>query len=131
MSTETMRNDIKHSRFTTGRGWDECTLMIGDVGNHSVANACELLYARYREAMEEHGLSAATQAFSRVHLSDIANQRDAVTASRLYALLSRGAVSMIEQPPLYEGMMSLHTYHLIPRGRQLPDALDGQLRRAR
>jgi enamine deaminase RidA (YjgF/YER057c/UK114 family) len=88
--------------------------MIGDVGNHSVENACKVLNARYQEALRRHDLSPATQVFSRIHLSDIANQKEAVRSSRLYSILSQGAVSMIEQAPLYEGMMSLHTYHVVP-----------------
>ena len=113
-STNALQTHAKHSRFSTTHGLDEHTIMVGEVVGHSVEDACDVLYRRYTECLSEHGLSAATQAFSRLHLSDIANQKDVIRNSRLYSLLKQSAVSMVEQAPLYEGPISLHSHHIVP-----------------
>ena len=114
--TTTSPNGVKVSRFTTSRGWDEYTIMVGNVAGCSIEEACETLHSRYREALDEHGLSTTTQLFTRLHVSDIANQKNAIKNSRLYSILDHGAVSMIEQAPVYDGPISLHTYHVVPGG---------------
>lgn len=114
--TTTSPNGVKVSRFTTSRGWDEVTIVVGNVAGCSVEEACEALLSRYRQALDEHGLSTTTQVFTRLHVSDIANQKDAIRNSRLCSVLGRGAVSMVEQAPVYDGPISLHTYHVVPGG---------------
>lgn len=115
--TEALQGNTMYSRFTTSRGWDECMVMVGDVAGDSVEDTCELLYDRYIQSLYEHGLSAATLAFSRIHVSDIANQRDTIKNSRLYSFLNCGAVSMVEQAPLCKGPISVHSYHIVPGNR--------------
>ena len=89
--------------------------MLGNVTGSDIEQACELLYDQYQETLRLRGLSPATQAFTRIHLADIANHSDAVRNSRLYSLLSHGAVSMIGQAPVYDDPISIHSYHLVPR----------------
>lgn len=111
--TTTSPNGVKVSRFTAPRGWDEINIVIGSAQGCSVEDACEALHSQYRGALDEHGLSTTTQLFTRLHVSDIANQRDAIRSSRLYSLIGRSAVSMIEQAPVYGGPVSLHAYHVV------------------
>ena len=58
------------------------------------------------------GLSEQTLVFSRLHVSDIINQKNLLVKSELFRHIGHGAVSVIEQTPLTPDSLVLFSYHL-------------------
>lgn len=73
------------------------------------------LHTRYSRLLSEKRLSEASIIFSRFFLSDMANQITELRESSLFNSCQRGAVSIVEQPPLEGGRVGFHCYHLRPK----------------
>jgi len=61
------------SSFATSQGTEEHFLYIEPDSGLSCADAISQVHARYRQALTQRALSADTQIFTRVYLSDIEN----------------------------------------------------------
>ena len=109
---------VQCSRFDTKDGLTEYYVTITSNNPGPFARDLEQLEAGYRQALGKYGLSAKTQVGTRFFLSDIANQKHALLDSSLYALVSGGVVSIIEQAP--GNMISLLSCH-IKGDESLPD----------
>ncbi|MGA2400818.1 MAG: Rid family hydrolase [Syntrophobacteraceae bacterium] len=61
------------------------------------------------------GLSEQTLVFSRLHVSDIVNQKNLLVKSELFHHIGHGVVSVIQQTPLTPDALVLFSYHLRKR----------------
>ncbi len=66
----------------------------------------------YHAACDQLGLCEETLVFARFYLSDIANQKNILRDSDIFAYMRKGAVSTIQQSPVYHGNVSLLVYHI-------------------
>lgn len=85
--------------------------------------ALDSLLDEYEKTLSEAGLSEDTTAFTRVYLSDIANQKDDLLSSQLFKHLRSGAVSVVEQGPVGEGPIAILSYHIKNSKANLPREL--------
>ncbi len=107
---------VRGSSFRTGEGAGEWYFTVHTPGRSDFSRELEELEGAYRTALDSQGLSGEDTVFTRFYLGDIANQQEALLRSKLYAGASRGAVSVIQQPPLNGGSLSLLAWHV--RGRE-------------
>lgn len=86
------------------------TVITPDASNDFVGQMNDL-HTKVCNWLQANALSAANLLAARVYFSDLANQHEAFLASRLYsAVLSAGAVSAIEQPPLDGAKVALQLW---------------------
>ena len=107
------------STFSTAAGAEEVFLKIDAGDQLTFAQEIDSLLGQYQHAAERLGLSGKTLVFSRLFLSDLANQKEPALRSGLYASLREGAVSLIEQRPVEHGALSLLAFHIRPSGKEL------------
>lgn len=105
-------NLIKVSTFKTDAGNEEFFLILHSNENSDFKKAAEGLLARYKKTLKKHNLSDNTLILSRIYLTDIQNQKRNLAQSGLISLLKKGAVSVVQQNPLDSGVISLFTYHV-------------------
>ncbi len=74
----------------------------------AIAGLCE----KYQFVTKYLGLSEQTLVFSRLHVSDIFNQKNLLLKSELFRHIGHGVVSVIEQTPLTPDSLVLFSYHL-------------------
>jgi enamine deaminase RidA (YjgF/YER057c/UK114 family) len=103
------------SGFSTPNGSEEIYLTLDSKSHLGFALALEDLLNQYDNSLAAYNLSEHTQVFSRIYLSDMQNQKLELQGSELYHRLSNGAVSIIEQPPLNGGPVSILCYHIKDR----------------
>ena len=110
---------VKGSSFGISEGVKEFYLTIDSKEDISFIHELNNIYNTYIMAMEECGLSEDTLVFSRFYISDIANQKDILRQSDIFKALSNGALSVIQQCPVYGGDISLLMYHIKRDGDKL------------
>lgn len=103
---------IKCSSFATPDGTEEYYFTFTNDKASSFDKAVEELSERYKYVTEYLGLSHQTVAFSRVHVSDIINQKNPLGKSALFRHIGHGAVSVVQQTPLTPDSLVLYSYHL-------------------
>lgn len=102
---------IATSSFSSENGRRETYVSVtGTKGHARTADALVEMGASVEEALGRCELSIDNLVFSRLYLSDIENQKNEVRGSVLFRLLSRGVLSIIEQPPLSGASLSLLLY---------------------
>ena len=72
------------------------------------------LFESYRAWLSLAGLAEDSLVFSRLFLSDLANQKDLLQTSEPFLALSAGALSVVEQPPCSGAEASLLAWHIVP-----------------
>ena len=100
------------SRFSTDAGCGEHFVLIRSRAGIRFTDATDELSREYAAALEKERLSDSTVVFSRLFVSDWANQKDALNDSWLLDRLRQGALSIVEQKPVGGGQFSLFSYHL-------------------
>ncbi|MFC1490305.1 Rid family hydrolase [Candidatus Latescibacterota bacterium] len=108
----TSGNFIKGSSATTSDGTGEFFLTISSDEKASFKEELKSIYDSYISALKELGLSNNTLVFSRFFLSDIANEKSTLENSEIYKSARNGAVSVIQQPPVDGGSVSMLAYHI-------------------
>lgn len=108
----TINSLVKGSSFSTSEGAQEFFLSINSNEGISFPEELEALYDTYILALGKCGLSEDTLVFGRFYISDIANQKDILRQSEIYNVLRKGAVSAIQQCPVFGGDVSLLVYHI-------------------
>ncbi|MFC1650214.1 Rid family hydrolase [Candidatus Latescibacterota bacterium] len=108
----TSGNFVKGSSATTSGGAGEFFLTISSDEKESFSGELDSLHDSYMSALKEYGLSDDTLVFSRFFMSDIANRKNILEESKIYKTARNGAVSVIQQPPVDGGSVSLLTYHI-------------------
>ena len=103
---------IKVSCFSETENAKEYFLTINSKEEASFSGELKTLYDSYMLAMEKCGLSEDTLVFGRFYISDIANQKEILRQSEIFDALRKGAVSVIQQCPVYDGSISLLVYHI-------------------
>ena len=103
---------VKGSTFRTAEGAQEYFLSINSHEGESFEEELDALYNSYILAMETRGLSEETLVFGRFYMSDIANQKELLRESKIFKVLRKGAVSTIQQSPVFGGDISLLVYHI-------------------
>jgi len=104
-------DQVTYATFEGSAGVTEYYLAVHSREDHPFPEAVADVHARYHQALDALGLSGETQMFSRVFLSDIANQTDELSRSELFGFIRDGAYSVIQQCPLNSGDVSLFAYH--------------------
>jgi enamine deaminase RidA (YjgF/YER057c/UK114 family) len=112
--TETMntQNKTTASCFLSTTGVSEHFVVLQSSTGLSIAEALAELDLRYHITLEEQGLSPESARFTRFYLSDIENQLEVLRNSRLFASVSCGAVSVIQQRPLSGAQCAMVSYHM-------------------
>jgi enamine deaminase RidA (YjgF/YER057c/UK114 family) len=103
---------IKCSSFITFAGTEEYYLTFTGDKDRSFDKAVIELSEKYQYVTEYLGLSQETLVFSRVHVSDIINQKNLLAKSGLFRDIGHGAVSVMQQTPLTLDSLVLFSYHL-------------------
>jgi enamine deaminase RidA (YjgF/YER057c/UK114 family) len=115
------------SHFSTSCGADEFFIAIRSAHGSSPAEALVQLTEHYESVLNHCHLDGDTTAFSRIFLSDGANQNALLAASPLSGLLKKGALSVIGQKPLFNGPISLFSYHIRSGNGSLRKTTGGSL----
>jgi len=110
---------VKGSSFSFPGGATEYYFMFDSKSDISFEHELNNIYDTYKEAMAECGLSEDTIVFTRLYISDIANQKDMLRDSKIFKALKSGAVSVIQQCPVYGGDVKIIMYHIKQDGRKL------------
>lgn len=110
---------ITCSSFYTAEGAEEIFIKIESREESSFQRELDTLYENYCLAVEQCGLSEDTLVFGRFYVSDIANEKDILRASRVFQALRKGAVSTIQQCPVDGGSLNLLVYHIKQNGNGL------------
>ncbi|MBF0432792.1 MAG: hypothetical protein HQK83_16020 [Fibrobacteria bacterium] len=105
---------VKCTSFSTNDGTREVFISISTRECSDLETELENLSDLYQETLNDLGLSENTLAFSRLFVSDIENQKSTLEQSSLYMSLKRGAFSIVQQPPIEGGHVSLFSYHIKP-----------------
>ncbi len=108
------------SHFTTKHGSDEHYIALSSTTHTDFQTDLNQLETLYKKTLSERSLSEHTQIFSRLFVSDIANQTQALETSGLVKLLRKGACAIVQQKPLQGGHVSLLSYH-ITKGDKNPN----------
>ncbi len=103
---------IKCSSFTTLNGADEYYLTLTNDKSMSFVDAVSQINEKYRYVTNSLGLSDRTLVFSRLHVSDIENQKEHLEQSDLCRTIGNGVISVIEQIPLSSDSIVLFSYHV-------------------
>lgn len=106
---------IKYSSFsplTTLTGAQECFITAVSPEGLSLQESLDELAAWYRSALLENNLDRSTQQFTRIFISDIANEQELLLESDLFDLIASGAVSVVQQSPLNGGSVGMFSYHI-------------------
>ncbi len=104
------------SVFTTGRGAREAFVLAASPRPDRIEAEIAAVHAQYRDRCARLGLDPAAPAFSRLYVSDLANQDEPLQRSALVDDLSGGAVSIVQQCPMTGGSLALLSYHLDDTG---------------
>jgi len=116
---------VRCSSFETPEGAEEYFLTFSNLKSKSFNGSIVELSAKYQSTAADLGLSDDTVVFSRLHLSDIINQKDLLVKSELFQYLRHGVISVIEQHPLTDDFLVLFSYHVKPKaGRLKKEFLD-------
>ena len=103
---------IKCSSFSIPGGAEEYYFAFINYEARSFDKAIAELCEKYQFVTGYLGLSEETLLFSRLHVSDIINQKNLLVKSELFRHIGHGAVSVIEQTPLTRDSLVLFSYHL-------------------
>ncbi len=114
MKTSFFSNDglVRGSSFETPGGATEFYLTIDTREERYFTEELESIFETYRAACAEYGIGDDTLVFSRFYISDIANQKEVLRDSKIFDAMRHGAVSVIQQCPVYGGDVSLLMYHV-------------------
>lgn len=104
--------NCQFSVYGNDKGASEIFIAIEAPRRLSFADSLDNLIIELESVYEECGLAEDSLVFSRFYLSDIDGQQDDLLQSSLYKRLRGGAVSIVEQPPLGEGVLGLFLYHI-------------------
>lgn len=107
-----MARGVKCSTFSTSSGVSECYLTIISSEGITFKEATEELALLYTDALMENGLDETTLQFTRFYLSDIVNDFSCLKESQLFNLVQNGAVSCIQQSPIFGGQLAMLVYHI-------------------
>ena len=105
--------------FVPRTGTAEYFLILDSSESSGILRALETLHSQYEDFLSARNLTGQEIIFSRLYLSDIANQESVLPDSKLYRRLSAGAVSLIEQRPLKKGPVALFAYFATPFRQKL------------
>lgn len=107
-----MARGVKCSTFSTSSGTSETYLTAIAREGISFKEATEELAGYYSAVLYENGLDGSTLQFTRFYLSDIVNDYNELVESELFRMVKNGAVSFIQQSPLYGGQLGMLVYHI-------------------
>ena len=102
---------VSSSSFSTPEGLTEIFITATSRDDATFDEALEELREAYLSALNDYELTEYSLQFTRIYVSDAANENQHLLKSGLFALLQSGAISVIEQRPLC-GPVALHSYHL-------------------
>ncbi len=116
--TKKIDKNVQYSCFCPPDGLGEFFLVLNSNTNtysdtySDFKTSLQQLFSDYQSALNTCSLSQDTQIFSRIYLSDIANQTELLTSSELFEFLNTGAISIVGQPPLNQDKLVLFSYHI-------------------
>lgn len=98
--------------FFTSAGAEEFFISVTSHPHSGLAEALETVTANYDSLLRTCQLSADNLVFSRIYLSDIETNLASLRKSILWGCIEQGAVSLVEQRPIFSGPISLFAYHI-------------------
>ena len=109
-----MSTTITVKKFTGAGGTKEFHLTVEAWGGTDFATQLKSVETSYRDTIATLGLTPESAIFRRIFLSDILNQKEALSHSTLLNDPEAGpvAVSVIQQSPLSGGKVALLAYHV-------------------
>ncbi|HMA64007.1 MAG: Rid family hydrolase [Fibrobacterota bacterium] len=102
---------VNCSTYANDSGCAEYYLVCKSCDELTFEEALDDLYDAYIESIEDIGLDETTLQFTRIYVSDISNEYGRLRSSRIYKYLCNGAVSVVEQSPVF-GPVSMLSYHM-------------------
>lgn len=102
--------------FFTSTGVEEFFISVTSHPHSRLAEALDTVTANYGSLLRTCQLSADNLVFSRIYLSDIETNQVSLRKSILWGCMEQGAVSLVEQRPIFSGPISLFAYHI--RGKE-------------
>jgi len=103
---------FRYSSFKSPNGKNEYFISLSSEKNSDFSECLENAYELYLSNLKKLSLSEKTQIFCRFYLSDIANQKDELLKSKIFAFSQNGAYSIIQQCPLDGSGISMLFYHI-------------------
>jgi len=103
--------DVKYSVYTNDKGCNEYYLVCKSSDELTFEDALDDLYDAYIESTLDIGLDESTLQFTRIYVSDISNEYARLLSSRMYKYICNGAVSVVEQSPVF-GPITILSYHM-------------------
>lgn len=100
------------SHFDSGSGAGEFHATFNSPESGGCSENLDKLFDRYREVIEQFGLSGETLAASRFYLCDVVNEYDVLRHSEIFREMRKGACSVIQQCPIQGGRVGLLVYHI-------------------
>jgi enamine deaminase RidA (YjgF/YER057c/UK114 family) len=128
MKLSIINERCKATCYESKSGADEYFFVLEAESGKSFTESLLQLNADMTEALLAFELTKRTTVFARFYLSDMPNQREELLASPIFAACSGGAHSVIEQPPLNAGTISILLYHIkgdTVTTEPLPKSVDG------
>jgi enamine deaminase RidA (YjgF/YER057c/UK114 family) len=108
------------SRFSTAAGCDEFFVTVRTRPDIDFTTALNELSGEFEAVVGREGLSDASVVFSRLFVSDFANQQEPLGKSQIHERLWAGALSIVEQTPVGGGQLALFSYHIRRPGNKFP-----------
>lgn len=118
LTNKQLGDSVRYSGFGTDSGCEEFFLAVRTKPDIVLAAGIKEIEDGYASALDHAGLSDENAVFSRLFVSDFANQKEQLGSSALMKRLKSGALSIIEEKPVGGGLLSLFSYHL--RNRKYP-----------
>jgi enamine deaminase RidA (YjgF/YER057c/UK114 family) len=103
--------NVNCSIYTNDSGCGEYYLICKSSDELTFEDALDDLFDAYIESISDMGLDETTLQFTRIYVSDISNEYRRLLTSRIYKHLCNGAVSVVEQSPVF-GPISMLSYHM-------------------
>ena len=98
------------STFSSPKGAPEHFLMVSSSPGALINDSLKEIHERLTNAIKALSLSPDSLVFSRIYLSDIANQKESLFQSAVFSLVEKGCYSIIGQPPANLSPICLFCY---------------------
>lgn len=112
MYYQTVNNNSCFSFFKGCVGAKESFAILCSESNEDFNTELEELYALVRSSLDKFSISLSSLVFSRLYVTDIANQLPCFKDSSLFDFCNHGAFSVVQQAPLGTGQLVILLYFI-------------------
>lgn len=109
---DTKVENLNVVEYSTENGVAEYFVIFRTPETHQLADSLNLIWENYEKFRTECSNKNLLPVYTRFFLSDVENQCNQVTHSKIYGELSRGAVRLVGNEPLDSGLISIMAYFI-------------------